>query len=100
MSYELITPLQDVNTPVPNYSDPTAIGPGPGLDNAISLDALTGDFLWKTPKVAGEYNIAMYIIEWRDGQPIDTLIRDMQISVESCNNEPNILLKSSCICKK
>ena len=86
LSYELIVPLQDVSTPVPNYSFPNQIGPG--INNIIILDSVTGDFLWTSPQVVGEYNIAMYIIEWRDGQPIDTLIRDMQITIMDCDNVP------------
>ena len=86
LSYELITPLQDVNTPVPNYSFPNQIQPGPG--NNINLNPRTGDFVWDSPQREGEYNIAFYIIEYRDGRPIDTLIRDMQILVEDCENLP------------
>lgn len=84
--YELIVPLQSINTTVPNYSFPNQISPGP--PNNISLNPRTGDFVWNSPQRAGEYNIAMYIIEYRDGRAIDTLIRDMQILVEDCENLP------------
>ena len=89
LSYELIVPLQSKNTQVPNYSYPNSISPS--LDNVHSLNAVTGDFTWTSPQVPGEYNIAMYIIEWRDGAPIDTLIRDMQILVETCENVPPVI---------
>ncbi len=86
LAYRLITPLQDVNTQVPNYSFPDQISSGPG--NAISFNQTTGTFTWNSPKKTGEYNIAMYIIEYRDGVAIDTMIRDMQILVEDCENDP------------
>ncbi|MEL6142375.1 MAG: gliding motility-associated C-terminal domain-containing protein, partial [Bacteroidota bacterium] len=33
------------------------------------------------------------IISYRDGQPLDTMIRDMQILVEDCRNDPPELIK-------
>ena len=41
-----------------------------------------------SPQRACEYNIAMFIIEYRNGSPIDTLIRDMQILIKECDNIP------------
>lgn len=86
LSYELITPLRDINVQVPNYSFPNQINPG--IQNQHSLNPVTGDFVWRSPQRAGEYNIAMRIIEHRNGVPIDTLIRDMQILIQNCENEP------------
>ncbi len=86
LAYRLIVPLQDVNTPVPNYKWPNEINPN-GM-NVVSFNQSTGDFYWNSPQEAGEYNIAMYIIQYRGGVPIDTLIRDMQILVEECDNMP------------
>ncbi|MEL6866605.1 MAG: gliding motility-associated C-terminal domain-containing protein [Bacteroidota bacterium] len=86
LGYRLIVPLQDINTPVPNYSFPDMIVPGPA--NSISFNQSTGEFTWLTPQRAGEYNIAMYIIQYRNGNPVDTMIRDMQILVEECENDP------------
>lgn len=97
LSFEMITPLQSIHTEVPNYLFPNFIGPGPG--NSYSLDPVTGDFLWTTPQVAGEYNIAMIIISWRDGEPIDTMVRDMQILIENCNdNQPPTIDTEDYIC--
>ena len=79
LAYELITPLQANGTPVPNYLFPDAIDPGPG--NQISLDPITGVFRWDTPKRQGEYNIAFRVKEYRDGNLIGSVIRDMQILV-------------------
>ena len=86
LSYELIVPLQDSGMLVPNYIFPDQIGPGPG--NKISLDPVTGDFVWNAPTFAGTYNIAIRIHEYRNGIRINSLIRDMQIIVLVCDNEP------------
>lgn len=90
LSYDLVVPFQGVGVPVPNYLWPDFIEPG--ADNKYSLNTETGDFLWESPQKAGEYNIAMYIISWRDGVAIDTVLRDMQILILDCdeNRPPEI----------
>lgn len=86
LSYHLIVPLQALGTPVPNYSFPNQIGPG--TNNTLSLNERTGEIIWDSPQIQGEYNLAFIIVSWRGGVPIDTTIRDMQIFVETCNNNP------------
>ena len=86
LSYEFIVPFQDVDLVVPNYQFPNNISPGP--ENRLTIDEVTGDIVWDAPQRPGEYNLAMHIIEWRDGVPLDTLIRDMQILIEECDNQP------------
>ena len=92
LAYRLIVPLRGIveetgeGIPVPNYAFPDMISPGVG--NNHELDAVTGDFVWQAPQRAGEYNIAMIIIEYRQGIPLDTMIRDMQILIEDCDNQP------------
>jgi len=86
LAYRFIVPLQDRNLAVPNYVFPDMIAPGP--DNELTINEVTGDILWDAPQRGGEYNLAMIIIEYREGLPLDTIIRDMQILVEECDNEP------------
>lgn len=86
VSYELIVPLQDENMEVPRYSFPNLISPGP--NNIISLDPVSGDFVWDAPQRAGEYNIAMRIYEHRNGRVINSFIRDLQIEIRDCDNQP------------
>lgn len=97
LSYELVVPLQDEDTEVPRYSYPNQISPGP--NNRISLDPVTGDFIWDSPQQAGEYNIAIRINEYRNGVLINYIIRDMQILVlDDCNNRPPQLRLPEEIC--
>jgi gliding motility-associated-like protein len=86
LSYHLIVPLQGLGTVVQNYVFPNNIMPGP--DNILQMDAVTGDILWQSPQEGGEYNIAFIVVSWREGEPIDTTIRDMQIFVSQCDNNP------------
>ena len=97
LSYELIIPLQDKSNAVPEYSFPNLIMPG--IENNISLNPITGNFVWDAPQVPGEYNIAIRIHEWRDGVLVTSLIRDMQILIEeNCNNEPPKIVTDDAIC--
>lgn len=97
LSFQLVIPFQGPGTPVPNYSWPNQIGPGP--DNNYQLNEITGVFTWDAPQIEGEYNIAMYIISWRDGEPIDTVLRDMQILIETCDdNRPPVVQAPDFIC--
>jgi gliding motility-associated-like protein len=90
LSYKLVVPFQDLNSPVPNYLWPNQVGPG--ANNSYILNEVTGDFIWSSPQVPGEYNIAMYIISWRNGAPIDSVLRDMQILIEACeDNRPPVI---------
>jgi len=84
--YELIRPQRDFDVDVPLYYFPNDISPG--ADNIFSVDAVTGDIVWESPQKEGEYNIAIYIIEYRNGAPQDTMIRDMQILIMDCENMP------------
>ena len=92
LSYELIVPLRGIDDEtgepiqVPNYLFPEMIASGANNDHR--LDPVTGEFIWEAPQRAGEYNIAFIIIEYRQGIPLDTMIRDMQILIEKCENQP------------
>jgi gliding motility-associated-like protein len=71
-----------------------------------SIDPITGDFIWPCPGSStgtGEYNIAILIEEWkRVGSKtvlVGTVLRDMQITVKTCaNNPPKIeSLNDTCV---
>jgi len=96
LAFELIVPMQDSGVNVPNYIHPTQIGPGPG--NQMYLNPLTGDLIWTTPKIAGEYNIAFRVNEYRQGVLISSFIRDMQILVLVCDNSPPEITTANEIC--
>ena len=86
VAFRLVVPLQGADNPVPGYDFPDRIRPG--INNVISLDETTGRFLWNSPREKGEYNIAFQIISYRRGIAIDTTIRDMQVLIEDCKNDP------------
>ncbi len=62
---------------------------GYSLPSGVSLNPISGDFVWDCPSPQGEFNFVILIISWRNGMPIDTVTRDMQVLVDgSCNNNP------------
>ncbi len=89
LSYHFTVPLMADRTPVPNYIFPNMINPGPL--NQLTINSVTGDIVWNAPQRAGEYNLAIIIVEYRDGVPIDTILRDMQIRIAECDNKPPVV---------
>jgi len=86
LAFEFIVPLQDSGLNVPNYRFPQQVEPGP--DNIMTLDPIKGDIVWISPQLAGEYNIAFLVKEYRGGVLISSFVRDMQILVLVCDNSP------------
>ncbi len=84
--YSLVPSLQALDNEVPNYEFPDQFPPGP--NNNITINALTGEIIWAVPQSSGDYNIAIRIREFRNGQCIGVLLRDMQILVGNNNNDP------------
>ena len=83
--------MQDVDTPVPNYTFPPNVQGASGC--CLDINESTGTITWNVPEVRGEYNIAMIIISWRNGVAIDTTVRDIQVLVFDCdeNDAPEIM---------
>ncbi len=96
LAYELAVPLMDVNLPVPNYKLPNLIGELAG--NKLTINPVTGEIRWDSPKLQGEYNIAIKIKEYRKGKLINVILRDMQILIRACDNEPPIIKSISELC--
>lgn len=81
LSYELIECGGFNGNPIPGYSYPIA-------SNFFRMDSITGDLTWDSPVATGEYNVAFNIIQWRFGNYIGLVRRDMQIVINNCTNQP------------
>jgi len=102
LSYRLDIPKQAFQRPVNNYRDPSTREfsfnrEDGGTPPFLSLDPLTGDLVWDAPGLAGQFNVAFRIEEWRkiDGRwrQIGYVVRDMQIIIENSNNRrPELVL--------
>jgi gliding motility-associated-like protein len=102
LSYRLSIPKQGtpgtcINRNVNGYRDP-ALGINPDAKNELqngpatfTINPISGDLCWDAPAVAGIYNVAFIIEEWRDGVKIGEVVRDMQIVVaDAVNRRPLI----------
>lgn len=100
LAYRLSIPKQGtpgtcINRNVNGYRDP-ALGINPDGKNELqngpatfTINPITGDLCWDAPAVAGIYNVAFIIEEWRDGVKIGEVVRDMQIVVaDGVNRRP------------
>lgn len=91
LTYSLVSCLGSGGNPIPGYSSPDVHPSGP--NNNISIDSQTGTLTWNTPKISGEYNVAILIEEWRTINGVDikvgSVLRDLQITVSNnCANSP------------
>jgi hypothetical protein len=87
ISYELVKPKQSHTTDVPRYLDPNLVT----NSGTFTLNPVTGDLTWNTPALPGRYNVAFLIIEWRNGEKLSIIERDMQIQVIPSINRPPVL---------
>lgn len=91
LSYSLINCRGYEGEEIPGYTLPYA-------SNFIAIDPVTGDLTWDSPTISGEYNIAILIEEWRNGVLIGSMVRDMQITVAPCDNEPPVVeVNDTCV---
>lgn len=96
LAFELTAPLQAVGLMVPGYKSPDEIGLS--TNNSFTINPVTGEVRWNSPKIQGEYNIAIRIKEYRNGVLINVILRDMQILIKACENEPPTVKSIDEIC--
>lgn len=103
----IIRPKQAFERPVNRYRSPGSsefsFNREDGSANPyISMDPLTGDLIWDAPGIAGQFNIAFRIEEWRriNGvyEMIGYVVRDMQIIIENTDNRRPELIMPDDIC--
>jgi gliding motility-associated-like protein len=85
LSFRLVNCKTTGGIDIPGFIQPAA-------SNFFSINPVTGDVIWDSPVMQGEYNIAFVIEEWRSGVRIGYMTRDMQIEVVACNNNPPVIL--------
>jgi len=84
---------------IPSFVFPDEVS---GANDVFAIDESTGDLTWQTPQIAGEYNVAIRIEEWRDVggglRKVGEVIRDLQIDVQLCANQPPVVAALSDTC--
>lgn len=82
--FSLDVPKQGRNDPVPNYTNPAAT-------DSFTIDFRTGKVYWVKPVTIGFYNIAIRVTEYRNGEIVGYVVRDMQIRINTCINNPPVI---------
>lgn len=54
------------------------------LGSSVTIDPVTGLLSGKAPGTTGEYVVAVYVKEWRNGVLIDSMKKELQIYVHNC----------------
>jgi hypothetical protein len=111
LSYRLVIPNSMRGTTVSNYRDPhhpsfyTDFATGNETSTGrpeFEINPVDGTLKWDAPGMAGEYNIAFEIIEWRKvGNTwiqLGFVRRDMQIIIEECENKRPDLIVPKDVC--
>lgn len=82
----------------PNQILPSSSNP-PNTSMNLSIDSQTGTIIWEVPQREGEYNIAILVEEYQNGLRVGTVLRDMQITVLTCDNLPPVIeaLNDTCV---
>ncbi len=84
--YSLIPCRGEFGNQIIGFQSPEASTPS-GSDT-FTIDPVSGDVVWDTPQFpAAEYNFAIKIDEYRQGFLVGSVVRDMQVTVITCNNE-------------
>lgn len=84
ISYRLVVCKGGGGYDIPGYSYPMT-------SDYFKIDSITGDLIWETPVLQGEYNVAFVIEEWRYGMKISSVRRDMQINIVACDHDPPVI---------
>lgn len=89
--YQLVPPMIGPGEDVPLYVPPFNT-------DSFTINPVTGTVFWAKPNRAGIYNIAIRIVEFRNGIFVGYVIRDMQIEIYPCANTPPTLLPMANAC--
>ncbi len=91
LSYKLVVCKGAGGYDIPGYVFPLTT-------DYFRMDSITGDLIWDTPVLQGEYNVAFVIEEWRYGIRIASVRRDMQIDIVACDHDPPMIFSIDDTC--
>ncbi len=100
LAYELVECRGNNCMPIPNYNFPDECANcQPGPNNNMSINTVNGDLIWDAPQKQGEYNVAIKVKEYDDGKLRGWVVRDMQIKVLSCDDDPPVIneIEDTCV---
>ncbi|MDX2250376.1 MAG: gliding motility-associated C-terminal domain-containing protein [Bacteroidia bacterium] len=68
-------------------------------NSTFTMDPVTGIVTWDVPLKEGIFNFAYVVEEWRNGQLLGFVVRDMAIWVIDCDNNPPVIetINDTCV---
>lgn len=86
-------PLNDPSFQCQSFPNP------PGGPSTLTIDRNTGQLTWNSPCLAGDYNVAFIVEEYRGGRKIGEVMRDMQVRVKCIPNvRPTLVMpRDTCV---
>ncbi len=99
IAYSLVPCRGTLGIVIASWVSPESISGSNNVNDTFTINPLTGTITWDSPVLTGEYNMAIKIEEYRNGQFMGYVIRDMQIKVGSCPFEPPMLnlIQDTCV---
>ena len=88
LAFEFTVPSFAPRAPIANYVLPNMVS---GSTGSLEINPRTGQITWDSPSAPGEYNLAFLIKSFRNGIALDTVVRDMQVFVDDCSNDPPVI---------
>lgn len=89
LAFELIPNTGGNQLEVPGYVFPDQ-WPSVGQNGVMTFDQQFGILTWDVPLLTGFYNVAIKISEYRNGNLMGSVLRDMQIEIYTCANQPPV----------
>lgn len=82
--YSLVTPLETVSNPVPQYQLPNEFCLANGSpSDAFTLDPVTGNITWNSPCLQGTFCYATMLTKYRHGALVSAIMREQNIYVSA-----------------
>lgn len=91
LSYELVVCKGAGGYDIPGYTFPKT-------SDIFEIDPVNGNLIWQNPVLQGEYNVAFVVTEWRFGNKVGSVRRDMQINIVACDHVPPEIVGISDTC--
>lgn len=88
--YSLVSCLGENGDPLLEWTFPSFATTNDPTD-IFAINPQTGDLTWTVPPMAGEFNVAILIEEFRNGVFVGSVLRDMQIDIIMCSNQPPVI---------
>jgi hypothetical protein len=76
---------------------PAQTSPGYFIPDSVFIDAISGELVWHTPELPGEYIFAIEVTEWKSGIAVCKVRRDFQVLVYDISENQRLEITESTV---